>query len=59
MQGFKTFLFGLALLLLGGAESVEFTNFISENAGAYSAAIGTLVIVLRAITKTPIFKKED
>jgi len=57
-QGFKTFIFGLFLVLLGGLESSEFTTFVAQHPGGFSSAVGTLIIVLRFLTKTSIFKKE-
>lgn len=56
MKGFKTFGFGTLLIVLGGIESSGFTDFIAQNAGAYSGLVGVAVVVLRALTTTSMFK---
>jgi hypothetical protein len=58
MQGFKTFAFGITLVLLGGLQSQEFTDFVAQHPGGFSSAVGTIIIVLRFLTTTSIFKKE-
>lgn len=55
-KGFKTIAFGAALAFLGGAESIGFTDFITEHAGAYTGIVGIAVMILRAWTSTPVFK---
>lgn len=63
MKGSKTFIFALAILLLGILESTPFNDFLKQvdlnGNGTVTAAIGFFVMVLRLYTTTPIFQKTD
>lgn len=59
MKGFKTVIFGLALALIAVFSNAEMQAFIAENIPAVGGSIGTIVIILRALTTSTIFKKEE
>ena len=59
MAGWKTFIFGLLVTIFGALETFDFTSFFGESTGGLiTSAIGVIIMVLRAITKTPVFKSE-
>ena len=58
MKGFKTVVFGLLLALTAVFSDATVQAFVNEHFQAVGAAIGTIVIVLRAITNSDIFKNE-
>lgn len=58
LQGFKTFAFALALIIFGALETFDFTQFLNaETAGIVTTIIGGVVMILRYLTKSPLFKK--
>jgi len=57
IKGYKTVLFGLALALISIFSNEEMVLFISENVPVLGTFIGTIVIVLRALTSSAVFKK--
>lgn len=60
INGWKTFVFGLALAIFGALEQFDFTQYLdADNAGTVTGIIGFVVIVLRAVTNSPIFKKAE
>lgn len=61
MRGFKTFLYGIALILISILSNEEVVGFLTDNFRFTVAGIGVLVIILRAITDSPMFntKKPD
>lgn len=58
MKGFKTVAFGVMIAVLSVASSPEMQAFVAENLPTVGTALGTLVVVLRAVTNSPMFKKE-
>ena len=59
LSGFKTFLVALGLTIFGALETFDFTQYLSaDNAGYVTTAIGVIMFLLRAVTKTPVFKSE-
>lgn len=59
MKGYRTFLFGAAVALLGTAQALDWAQVMpAENAGVVVAAIGGVIMVLRAITNTGPGKAE-
>lgn len=59
MTGLKTFLFGLAVTIFGALEGFDFTAYLgSEKAGYVTGVIGVIIMILRYLTTTPIFKSE-
>ena len=57
VRGFKTFVFGAALVALAALSNDAVQAFIADNLAWLEAGTGTIVIILRALTNSPIFKK--
>ena len=57
IKGFKTFLLGATVVLgaLWGDETVK--TYVTANYEVVGSIIGGLIIALRAMTSSPIFKK--
>lgn len=59
LKGFKTFIVALLLAIFGALESFDFTQFLNEEVSGYVVlGVSVIMMVLRAITGTPIFSKE-
>lgn len=58
MKGFKTVTFGVLLALLSVFSNAEMQQFVSENLPTIGGFTGTIVVILRAITDSPMFKRE-
>lgn len=59
LTGYKTFLTALGVAVFGALETFDFTNYLNEqNAGIAALAVSVLMMVLRAVTKTPVLKSE-
>lgn len=59
MKGYRTFIVGAVVSLLGTAAALNWTDILSEqNAGIVVAGIGAAIMVLRAVTTTPPGKSE-
>lgn len=62
MKGYKSVLFGIALVVLGVLEKFNITDFAAYIPDQYEpllvSFIGTVVVVLRLLTTTPVGKKE-
>ena len=59
MKGWKTLIFGAALAVFGVMESFDWTSVVSEGTAGYIVTgIGVAVMVLRALTTTPVLKKD-
>ncbi len=53
IKGYRTFIIGASVVLLGAAETLNWTDIVTEqNAGVIVAAIGGVIGVLRAFTTT-------
>lgn len=65
MKGYKTIIFGLLVTLLPLLDYINssdiFTQFISDpqKAKLATVAVGAMVVFLRSITTTPVFKKDE
>ena len=58
MQGWKTAAVAVGVAAFGAAEQLDWVNLVGEaNAGFVVAAIGGLMLLLRAVTKSPLGKK--
>ncbi len=55
MQGYKTVIFGMAVMLLGILQSTEVTTLVAQYPGPVMTIVGLITVVLRAITTTPLF----
>lgn len=59
IPGFKTVLVGLILTSVGFLETIEWTNLVPAGYEGIAMAItGMVVIALRAVTNTPLFKSD-
>jgi len=58
-QGWKTIVFGIMLVLLSLFTNEEMVAYMSEYMPWLVGSIGVIVLILRTLTKSPIFKKED
>lgn len=59
MKGFKTVIFGVLLALISILSNAEMTAFFAEHLPVVGSAVGAVVVILRAITSSPIFKKDE
>ncbi len=59
LGGFKTLAFGVILAATAIFSSVEVQAFIAEHIPSIGTFIGTVVIVLRAVTNSSIFKPNE
>jgi hypothetical protein len=60
LTGWKTALFGLAVAVVGYAQALDWATLIPNNptlVGIVTGTIGVVIVLLRAITKTPIGQK--
>lgn len=66
LKGWKTVLFGALLVIgpdaldiLSQISAIDFSSFLPDSlAHRVTSIIGALVIVLRLVTSTPVFKKD-
>lgn len=60
LQGLKTFIVAILIIVFGALETFDFTKFLSaETAGIVTTIIGIIMFILRTMTKTPPLKKEE
>lgn len=57
-KGWKTLVFGALLVLISIFSNAEVQAFVGEHLPVVGSITGTIVIVLRAITTSAIFKNE-
>lgn len=58
MKGFKTIAFGITLILTAVFSDAAVQAFVAEHFQVVGSSIGVIVIALRAITNSGIFKSE-
>ncbi|KKL25242.1 hypothetical protein LCGC14_2407310 [marine sediment metagenome] len=58
MKGWKTTVFGVLIAVLGALTSADMQAWIMENFPWVSGGLGTAIIILRALTTSPIFEKK-
>lgn len=56
MSGWKTVLVSVGVTVLGILESTHVTSLVASHPGAFATGVGVLMLVLRFITTSPIFK---
>ncbi len=56
IKGFKTFVFGAALIVLAVLGDADVQAFLADRIEWFAGLTGTLIIVLRAFTSSPMFK---
>lgn len=59
MQGWKTLIFALLVIVFGALETFDFTAYLdTQTAGVITILIGTITAILRLLTKGPVnFRK--
>lgn len=58
IKGFKTVFFGVLLALLSIFTNEDMAKWVAENLPWVGGGIGTIVVILRALTNSPMFKKD-
>lgn len=58
MKGFKTVILGVATIALAVLSDDAAKQLIMDNFAVAGSGLGLAIIVLRAVTTSPIFKKE-
>jgi len=58
-QGWKTVVFGVMLVLLALFTNEEMVSYIEDYIPWLFGSIGIIVIILRTLTKSPIFEKKE
>lgn len=56
LKGWKTIVYAGAVFLTGALSSPEMTAWIADNLPMASGAVALGIVILRAITTSPIFK---
>ena len=56
MNGWKTVAVSVATVLLGVLESQHITSLVAEHPGTFAVVMGAVMLILRWMTTTPIFK---
>ena len=57
MKGYKTMLFGLLTAALAIFSNADMQLWFADNMELVGGAVGTVIIILRALTNSPMFKK--
>ncbi len=57
MKGWKTVAFGVIVAAITMLSGQEFQAFLGDHIPWLGALTGTIIVVLRALTTSPIFKK--
>lgn len=58
MKGFRTLGFAALVALSGFLASPEVTQWAAENSASVTVALGAIIAALRAITSSPVLKKD-
>ncbi|KKL90576.1 hypothetical protein LCGC14_1903260 [marine sediment metagenome] len=58
MKGWKTIAFGILVAVLGALSSADMQSWVLENFEWTTGGLGTIIVILRALTTSSIFKKE-
>ena len=56
INGWKTVIVGVATVGLGILESAHVTSLVAQYPGTFATVIGVVIIVMRFVTTSPIFK---
>ncbi len=59
MKGYKTITFGILLALLSIFSNPDMQAWAAEHIPQLGGGIGTIVVILRALTASPIFDIKD
>jgi hypothetical protein len=55
-KGWRTILVGTAVTVLGILEGAQVTHLVTEYPGTFATTVGIVIVALRWITTTPVFK---
>ncbi len=58
VKGFKTFVFGALLALLSVLSNADMQVFFAEHMAWIGGITGMFIVILRALTTSPIFMRE-
>ena len=58
MKGWKTVAFGVLVAALGALSDTDMQSWVLENFEWTAGGLGTIIVILRALTTSSIFKKE-
>jgi len=58
MKGYKTLVFAALVALTSFLASPEVSQFVADNLPWVGGGLATLIAVLRAVTSSPMLKKE-
>jgi len=58
MKGFKNVIFGVLIALISIFSNADMVAWIAEHLPGVGTLVGLIIIVLRAVTNSPIFKSE-
>jgi len=59
MKGWRTVLFGVCVALTGILASPDMQAFIAAHIPGLSAVVGTIIVILRALTTSSIFTGQE
>lgn len=59
MKGYKTVVFAGFLAGISALSTDEMRTFLVDNLGISGSVVGAVVVYLRWMTTTPIFKKDE
>lgn len=59
LSGYKTVVFAALVAVTGFLASPEFTQWVAENLPGVSIGLSTAIVLLRAVTSSPIFTKPE
>ena len=57
VKGFKTTAFGVLIAALAVFSSPEMQTFFAEHMKMIGGGVGTIIVILRVLTDSPMFKK--
>lgn len=57
LSGYKTVVYGIALMLISILSNPAMAEFVAEHLPWVGGSAGAIVIILRAITTSTVFKK--
>lgn len=59
LKGWKTIIYAGAVFLTGALSSADMQQFVADHLAWASGAVALGIVVLRAVTASPIFKPSD
>lgn len=59
MKGYKTVIFGLLIALTSVLSNADMQAFVGEHLPYLGGLVGTMIVILRAVTSSPVFQKDE